>query len=157
MLPKWICIILFTLKLSVCPAQPQEKFQFNHFSADHGLSQTHFGPILRDKKGYMWFGTWNGLIKYDGYSFTTFLTDPRNKNSLPDTDVDYLCEDGEGNIWSSAGSLYLSKYNPHKNNFTIYRHGEKNKFSGPSGNVTCLITDRQGQLWIGTDAGVMFL
>jgi len=157
MFPKWICIILFTLKLSVCPAQPQEKFQFNHFSADHGLSQTHFGAILRDKKGYMWFGTWNGLIKYDGYSFTTFLTDPRNKNSLPDTDVDHLCEDGEGNIWSSPeGSPYLSKYNPHKNNFTIYRHDEKNKFSGPQGNITCLTTDKHGQLWIGTDAGVCF-
>lgn len=156
-LSKWVCIILFTLNSSVCPAQTGQKIQFNHFSADHGLSQTRFGPILSDKKGYMWFGTGNGLLKYDGYSFTTFLTDPRNKNSLPDTDVDNLCEDGEENIWSSTNlNPWLSKYNPHTGNFTLYRHDENNKFSGPPGIVTCLITDKQGLLWIGTDAGVCF-
>ncbi len=105
----------------------------------------------------MWFGTYNGLIKYDGYSFTSFLTDPKINNSLPDTDVDNLCEDGEGNIWSSTNlNPWLSKYNPHTGNFTLYRHDEKNKFSGPPGIVTSLITDKRGQLWIGTNAGVCF-
>lgn len=156
-LPKWIFIILFTLNISVCRAQPAEKFHFNHFSANHQLSQTHFGPILQDKKGYLWFGTWNGLLKYDGYSFTNFLPDPGNKNSLPDTDVDILCEDGEGNIWSSANrSPNLSKYNPNKRTFTLYRHDKKSKSSGLPGNVYCLITDKHGLLWIGTDAGLCF-
>jgi len=154
---KWTCIFLFSFLPSICLTQLTKNIQFNHFSADHGLSQTHFGPILQDKKGYMWFGTWNGLLKYDGYSFTTFQTDTRIKNSLPDTDVDNLCEDGEGNIWSSTNNNpWLSKYNPHTGSFTLYKHDKKNKFSGPPGIVTSLITDKRGQLWIGTDAGVCF-
>jgi ligand-binding sensor domain-containing protein/two-component sensor histidine kinase len=150
-------IFLFTLLSSVCAAQATEEFQFNHFSADHGLSQTHFGPILQDKKGYMWFGTWNGLLKYDGYSFTTFLPDPKIKSSLPDTDIDNLCEDGDGNIWSSTESHPgLSKYNPPTGKFTLYPYDKDNNGSGPQGIVTSLITDKQGLLWIGTDAGVCF-
>ena len=97
-LKKWTGSIGFILLAHVCLSQAvQDNIRFNHFSTDQGLSQSQFECILQDSKGYMWFGTYNGLIKYDGYSFTTFQTDPSNKNSLPTNYVNHLCEDGEGN------------------------------------------------------------
>lgn len=131
------------------------KIQFDHFSADHGLSQTVFQSILQDKKGYMWFGTFNGLIKYDGYSFTTFKADPFNKNFISSNYAKFLCEDKEGNIW--VGGDGLSKYDLHTGKFTNWRHDTTNKFSLPSINVNCLTTDKQGTLWVGTgDAGACY-
>ncbi len=111
--------------------------------------------MLQDKKGYLWFGSFTGLIKYDGYSFTTFHPDPFNKNSMPDNEVHLLCEDAKENIWI-AGAAGVSKYDIRSGNFIGYHHDDKNKFSLPSENVNCLIQDAGGKTWIGTDAGLCF-
>ena len=152
---KWVYIFLFALPgfTSFAQSPLPKTIMFNHFSIDHGLSQTRFGSILQDKNGYMWFGSNNGLIKYDGYSFTTFQFDPLNKNSIPTNYANPLCEDAEGNIWI-AGDFGLSKYNVHTAKFTAFRHDSKNKFSLSSDDVSCIVTDKQGRLYIGTDAGV---
>jgi ligand-binding sensor domain-containing protein/two-component sensor histidine kinase len=152
-----IGIVLFIFLPFTCLAQPPNNYQFNHFSIDHSLSQTVFQAILQDKKGYMWFGTRHGLIKYDGYTLTHFEFDPNNKNALPDHDVYRLCEDSAGNLWlSSSNSSLLSKYNQHTGIFTAYRQDDNNKFAAPPGIVTCMVTDKRGQLWIGTEAGLCY-
>src|SRR5436190_23368220 len=152
-LMEWIGVPYFTLLTFICSAQPEKKLQFNHFSDEHGLSQTVFKDILQDRKGYMWFGTQSGLLKYDGYSFTTFLADPFNKNSLSSYS-NILCEDRDGNIW--VGGDGLSKYYPHTAKFTTWRHEDKNKYSLLSDDIRCLITDKQDKLWIATDKGLCF-
>ncbi len=153
----WMCIVVFALTISFCQAQsPSTKtIEFNHFSTDHGLSQNAFTSILQDKKGYLWFGTYTGLIKYDGYSFTSFHPDPFNKNSIPDNEVHLLCEDAKENIWI-VGAAGVSKYDIRSGNFIGYHHDDKNKFSLPSENVSCLTKDMEGKIWIGTDAGLCF-
>ncbi len=149
-----IFFLLAHLIVSNLPAQ--QTILFNHFSAEYGLSQNYFYWILQDRKGYMWFATSNGLIRYDGYSFTTFHHEPGNKNSLPDNYVIRLCEDSKGNIWMLTGDiLKLTKYNPQTGKFTTYRHDEKDNHSLPSNAVNCIVTAENGSLWIGTeDAGL---
>jgi len=149
-------IILTVLVPFFCVGQQiPGNIQFNHFSADHGLSQTVFESILQDSKGYIWFGTLNGLIKYDGYTFTSFAADQSNKNLLASDFVKSLSEDKEGNIW--AGGDGLSKYDLHTGRFTNWSHDTASKYSLPSNNVTCLKTDKQGRLWVGTgDAGLCY-
>ena len=154
---KWTCISLFTLLSFISPAQNGEKIQFNHFTTDHGLSQTTFTSIFQDSKGYMWFSGYTGLLKFDGHDFTTFNFDPTNKNSLPYNSVDKFCEDSAGNIWMGSKAYpLLSKYNPHTENFTTYRHDDNNKSIGLSGYVNALVTDMQGKVWIATNAGLCF-
>ena len=152
---KIMAIVKFTLLSFFVTAQIPKNIQFKHFSEDNGLSQTVFQSILQDKKGYMWFGTRHGLMKYDGYSFTNFEVDPDNKNKLQDYDIRGICEDSSGNIWLSISSS-LCKYNQHTGIFTGYHNDDHNKFSGPQGAVSCLLTDNRGQLWIGTDTGLCF-
>ena len=150
-------IFLFVMLQLGCSAQEfsNHKIQFSHFSFDRGLPQTYFDPIIQDRKGYMWFGTRNGLIKYDGYVFTTFQYDPLNKNSLPTNFANHLCEDSLNNIWI-AGDYGLTKFDQRKGVFINFLHDKNNKFSIPSDNVSCLSTDRQGTVWIGTDNGLCF-
>ncbi|MEO6168903.1 MAG: two-component regulator propeller domain-containing protein, partial [Chitinophagales bacterium] len=129
--------------------------QFNHFSAEHGLSQTNFRDIIQDKKGYMWFGLWNGLIKFDGYTFTTFQFDTDNKNSLPVNAIKSLCCDDDGNIWMIGDSYGLIEYNVRTEKFIGYQHDEKDKYSISSNAINTIVVDHDGSIWIGTnDAGL---
>jgi len=153
-LMKWIGAPLFTLLTVICCAQSEKKLQFNHFSDEHGLSQTVFRDILQDRKGYMWFGTETGLIKYDGYFFTNFVADPLDKNSLSSNYADFMCEDKAGNIW--VGGDGLSEYDPHTARFTTWRHDVKNRFSLLSDGVNYLIADKQDKLWVATDKGLCY-
>src|SRR5258706_2929218 len=114
--------------------------RFNHFSTDHGLSQTVFHAIVQDKKGYIWFGTNNGLIKFDGYTFTTFQLDPLNNNSIQSIYAGGLSEDSNGNIW--VIDYGIIKYDQHTGNFTTWRHDVKNKFSPPSDNEISALVDK---------------
>ncbi len=145
---------LFTYFIvSSLPAQ--QTIQFNHFSAEHNLSQNHFQSILQDRKGYMWFGTTNGLIKFDGYAFTTFHFESGNKNSLPDNDVLQICEDSNGNIWMVSTVGPLTKYNSQTGNFLTYKHDDKDEYALSSDAVNCIVAGQNGSIWIGTnDAGL---
>jgi len=105
----------------------------------------------------MWFSSFTGLIKFDGYNFTSFNFDLNKKNSLPDKSAVHLCEDSAGNIWVSHDAFsILSKYNPHTENFTVYRSEDNNKCAAPSGYISSLVADKTGRLWVGTDRGLSF-
>jgi ligand-binding sensor domain-containing protein/signal transduction histidine kinase len=153
MLLKWLHFGVFALYQLSCAAQSSYKtLVFNHFSEEKGLPQNSFNCVLQDKKGFMWFGTYNALIKYDGYSFTNFQFDPLDKNSFPDNEVISLCEDAKGNIWI-AGPAGISKYDTHLEKFISYTDNKKTVLPA-YGN--CMITDKAGKLWIGTDEGLYF-
>ena len=152
---KCLCIFIIGLQPVCCIAQSPTAIKFNHFSAAHGLSQSYFPSILQDKKGYMWFASSNGLVKYDGYTLTSFQTDPNSKNSILTNNTNHLCEDGKENIWIACDNG-LSRYNTHTGNFTSYINNAKNGYSLLSNNVSCLLSDKQGKVWIGTDAGLCF-
>ncbi|MEX6689551.1 two-component regulator propeller domain-containing protein [Danxiaibacter flavus] len=150
---KAAAVLFWGIAPSPCLAQPAlNNIRFNHFSQDHMLSQTIFTSILQDKKGYMWFGAYNGLIKFDGYAFTSFRYDPYNKNTLPLNDVTSLCEDSNRSIWMT-GNKGLCKYNTQTEKFTFY---DQNKIAPTPANGNCLAVDKNGRVWIGTNTGVYF-
>ena len=72
--------------------------RFDHLGTADGLSQSNVKCILQDKRGFMWFGTRDGLNKYDGYKFTVYKNDPSNTNSLSNDYIGDIIEDAEGNI-----------------------------------------------------------
>ncbi len=55
---------------------------FKHLTPKDGLSQSRVNCILQDKQGFMWFGTWDGLNKYDGYTFTIYRNAPSDSTSI---------------------------------------------------------------------------
>lgn len=79
---------------------PSLSYRVNHLSVENGLSQSQVNCILQDKAGYIWFGTDDGLNRYDGISFTVFQPDPTDPNSsLAHNIISDLHEDHWGNLW----------------------------------------------------------
>jgi ligand-binding sensor domain-containing protein len=67
-----------------------------HILSEDGLSQNTVHSILQDSKGFMWFATEDGLNKYDGYNFTVYKNNPRDKNSISDNFIWTIFEDKKG-------------------------------------------------------------
>src|SRR5215813_7475575 len=72
---------------------------FRHITSAQGLSQNHVYAILRDHEVFMWFGTQDGLNKYDGYKITVYKNDANDPGSLGNDFINTIFEDREGNLW----------------------------------------------------------
>jgi len=90
-----ICILLAFIFVG----RAQEITQFSHYSVDDGLSENNVMCMLQDRKGIMWFGTYDGLNKYDGYTFRNFKGDHNQQYRLINYRIDRIKEDKQGFIW----------------------------------------------------------
>lgn len=115
-----------------------------------GLSQNWIYDIHQDSYGYMWFGTWEGLNKYDGYHFTIYNVE----NGLSDHVIHCILEDNEGQLWLGTGNG-LNRYDRKTQQFTQYTSlpGDTNNLFYK--RVLSLIQTRDGSIWLGTGAGLI--
>ncbi|MGH7450322.1 MAG: two-component regulator propeller domain-containing protein [bacterium] len=141
-----------------------QTINFERISIEQGLSQSSIQCILQDRKGFMWFGTADGLNKYDGYRFTVYKNNPDNPNSLSDNWVSSIYEDPDevGRVlWIGTGNQGLNKLvlskaegsDREKEKFTPYKNNSDNPNSLSDNVVTSIYEDRSGVLWIGTWGG----
>ncbi len=105
----------------------------------------------------MWFGTQDGLNKYNGYKITVYKHRNNNNKSLPANYIATICEDADGNLWVGTRLGGLSKYDPKLDCFTNYKHTDSDNTSLSNNNVNYIYLDQQRRLWIGTDNGLNLL
>jgi ligand-binding sensor domain-containing protein/signal transduction histidine kinase len=93
--------LLFAITLlygsGIYAREPQ--IEFRHLKVKDGLSQSWVKSICQDRQGFMWFGTNEGLNKYDGYNFTVYKNNPEDKNSISNNGIESIYEDKNGNLW----------------------------------------------------------
>lgn len=128
--------------------------RFKHIAQDQGLSQNSVFAIMQDSKGFMWFGTQDGLNRYDGYSFKIFRPEPGNPGGLNDNDISCLCEDREGVIWIGTPGSGINRFDRRTGTFSRYRHRPGDPTSVDSDNITRILEDSRGNLWVGTVMGL---
>lgn len=150
------CAAALALLLAVAPAHAAGKpIRFDHLSLEQGLSQSAVLCIFQDKRGFMWFGTEDGLNRYDGYGFTVYRHDPSDPRSLPSDVVWAIDEDAAGDLWIGTEGGGIARWDRKANSFTRFRHEASQPASLASDAVRALHVDRTGALWIGTrDAGL---
>ena len=96
---KFLVLIVFSFSLTPSNIFSQSTdLIFEQIFLDQGLSQSIVKCILQDEKGFMYFGTEDGLNRYDGYKFTVIRNDPENLNSISYNDINTIFEDHLGNI-----------------------------------------------------------
>jgi ligand-binding sensor domain-containing protein/signal transduction histidine kinase len=149
-----IIILGFLLSIEV-EAQGVDK-RFNHITIEDGLSQSSVRAILQDSKGFMWFGTEDGLNRYDGHDFTVFKTVAGNPNSLSDNNINTLFEDSKQRIWIGTQSGGLTLYDWKKNQFTNYTviDDQEHRQQLSSNTIWAITEDHEGLIWVGTSSGL---
>src|SRR5450432_3653563 len=92
----FFCFFLLATGLSAIAQK--KNIQFEYLGTNQGLSQSNVVCILQDSRGFMWFGTRDGLNKYDGYKFTIYKFEVANENSLSQSTIQAITEDSDGNL-----------------------------------------------------------
>src|ERR1700750_2716207 len=103
------CCLLFLAARAFCQ---QTEYIVTHYDETSGLESNIINAMLQDAHGYLWFGTADGLCRYDGYNFKTFRKKEGDANSLPGNFVYQLAEDKDGKIWIGFLKDGLSCYDP---------------------------------------------
>ena len=92
-----ICILLLTFRTLFGWSQPGHHFTV--FTSKDGLQVKNVMDILQDRRGMMWFATWDGLYQFDGYTFRNFKSVPGDRSALKGNRFDKIMEDSLGSIW----------------------------------------------------------
>jgi ligand-binding sensor domain-containing protein/signal transduction histidine kinase len=136
---------------------PGQTFRFEHLGLEEGLSQSTVMAILQDKQGFLWFGTEDGLNRYDGYTFKVFRPDPDDLYSISDRWINSLYEDRDGHLWIGTQLGGLNRYDAQTGHFMHFRHDPSDPASLASNAVHALFQAPDGNLWVGTDDGLDWL
>jgi signal transduction histidine kinase/ligand-binding sensor domain-containing protein len=118
-----------------------------------GLLFLSVSSIVKDQKGFMWFGTNKGLNRWDGYKYKYFLSDKNDSTTISSNKVQALLVDSHGYMWVATPNG-LNRFNPETETFTRYTNNPKDTKSISSNSINCFDEDQDGNLWIGTDNGI---
>jgi signal transduction histidine kinase/ligand-binding sensor domain-containing protein/DNA-binding response OmpR family regulator len=146
-----LCLLILCLPLCSFP-QPVT-IKFSHLSTNNGLSQSNVTCILQDRAGFLWFGTQNGLNRWDGYQFTVYRNDPKDSTSLSNNYIKSLAEDAQGNIWIGTWGGGINRLNQYRYSFSHFGHDPHQPNSLSDNFVNCVRLDQAGHLWVGTESG----
>ena len=151
---RWSFILGILLILGNSARGQDNNIQFDRLNLEQGLSQGTVYSILQDRTGFMWFGTQDGLNKFDGYTFTTYRVNQGDPTSLSDNYTQELYEDQKGNIWVGTLSGGLNRFDRDSETFAVFRHQAENDHSISSDKVVAILEDHNGNLWAGTPDGL---
>src|SRR6185295_8988810 len=140
-----IFLLSLILLFNIAKAQ-QEGLNFINYKNKDGLSSGNVRAMLKDRHGFMWFGTDDGLNRFDGVNFTVYKHDASDSTTIGGDNISSLYEDPSGNLWIGTNQS-LSLYNRSTDKFSSYT------FMGGCA-VRTICTDHSGNLWVGAYSGL---
>lgn len=146
--------ILLSLFLAVTQAAlSQQEINFTAITIKEGLSSNTVTSVLRDRYGFMWFGTEDGLNKFDGTNFKVYRYKPNDPSKLQTNEILSLHEDRSGNLWIATSGGSLSLYDRKKDAFISIPAGEQPGVI-PNNVIMDVCTDFEGKVWVAHYSGV---
>ncbi|HMW32047.1 MAG TPA: two-component regulator propeller domain-containing protein [bacterium] len=146
---------LFFIGTTFLFSQSRE-FEFKRLTVENGLSQSNVYAIVQDYRGFIWFGTQDGLNRYDGYQFSVFKHDIDDSNSISMNWINTIYEDKHRVLWVGTQGGGLSRMNQtteHFRNFTA----DGQAGSLPSNDVYAILEDHIGNFMIATGRGIVYM
>ena len=142
----YLCACLTCAALGLDPHKPISQYVHRVWHSDDGLPQNSAQAILQTNDGYIWIGTQEGLVRFNGIEFKVF--NKNNTDAIRHNDVRVLYQDRDGALWIGTFGGGLVRYRDGQ--FTNYT--TQNGLSNNS--ISCILQDRQGNLWVGTYNGL---
>ena len=152
------CLLLAFIGF-VLPVQGQSTFskdnyQFELFELPGGILANNVQCMAQDSNGYLWFGTQNGLIKYDGSRFFSYYHEPNDSNSLGSNYVECIHIDKKDVLWIGSYDDGLTRFDPIANTYKRFKPNPENPIGLGDKSINTIIEDASGYLWIGTHNGI---
>ena len=129
-----------------------QSFLFEHYSQETGLSQGT-GYAIAQHDDFRWFGTQEGLNRFDGYGFKIFRAE--GKNTLNSSFVQALCPDSKGRFWIGTGGG-VNLYNKQTETFERFSTIYKAKHLVDSVSIKKIFEDSKHNIWIMTEEKGLF-
>lgn len=133
-----------------------KRSSIKRFEKDPELSQTIVLYTYQDSLGFLWFGTYDGLYRYDGYETRKFKYNHLDPNSISNNVVSSLVADKYGFFWIATHEG-LNRFDPRTEKFIHFFHEEKDNASLICNFINALLLDANGFLWVGTVNGLSIL
>lgn len=132
----------------------QSQIRFERLNIEDGLSQSTVFCIHQDSKGFMWFGTSDGLNKYDGYKFVIYKSDPEKPNSISSNYINCIFEDSRKRLWIGTRDGGLNLYEPKTETFKHFAHDDERKSSLANNTIYQIYETHDSALWLASNGGL---
>lgn len=119
-----------------------------------GLSQGMINCIYQDHFGFMWFGTLDGLNRYDGYHFTVYRYDANDQNSISGNWISSIFEDSRGRLWVGTALNGLNVFDRETEKFIRFQNDNKQPNTISGNGILSIQEDKFGSVWVGTSHGL---
>lgn len=128
---------------------------FTRLAGEDGLPGSAITGITQDAAGFLWFGTDDGLARYDGCTFRVYRPDPRDPGSISHPQISALYRDRAGNLWVGTIGGGLNRVVAQTGTFQQYQHEADDAASLSDNHVIALHEDDAGRLWVATADGTL--
>jgi signal transduction histidine kinase/ligand-binding sensor domain-containing protein/DNA-binding response OmpR family regulator len=149
-LPALFLYSIFISVLSFAQNSTSQNLKFKHLTIDDGLSQNAVFSIIQDKMGFMWFGTKDGLNRYDGYNFVVYQHNPFDSTTVADNFISTLFEDSRGYIWIGTLDAGVSIYDRISDQFMRIKLQATDTLLRNRYEIMAISEDEEGNIWVGT-------
>ncbi|KAB1153697.1 hybrid sensor histidine kinase/response regulator transcription factor [Flavobacterium luteum] len=147
-------ILIFLLPyFGFIPCFSQSQTIFKKINQTNGLSNDRVNSIVKEKNGFVWIATKNGLNRYDGNKIKIYN---KQNSALSSNDISSLLIDRRGKIWVATFGGGLNVYNPVNDKFITYKNILNDNKSISTNELNTLFEDSNGTIWLGTKNGISF-
>ena len=154
---QWICrtflLGLFTIIEATYAYGQSSSAIFQHLSTNQGLPNFYTTATVQDKLGFIWIGTFSGLVRYDGYRLKTFTHEQGNSSSLSSNYIRTVFTTRNSTIWVGT-ALGLNRFDSQTGQFERFYF---TKWGDLCNNIRFIAEDTQGFIWVGTSGGLFML
>ena len=127
--------------------------RFRMTGADEGLPNTTVTALARDRQGYLWVATWDGLARYDGVGFRVWRHDPKDPASLPGNLLQAMYVDARDRVWVASENGGVSVMDAGRDGFRHYRQADQPEMASDD---VFAIAGREAEVWLGTYGGGLY-
>ncbi|MFL5745914.1 MAG: two-component regulator propeller domain-containing protein, partial [Niastella sp.] len=125
----------------------QPKYKIEHYATEQGLSHRRVNCMMKDQEGFMWFGTWDGINRFDGHAFVSFKSSPEEKYQLGNSRIAKIVEDQSGHLWIQAYDYQIYRFDKKTEQFlplsTLLNPNHKIEFNN-------ILQAADGWVWLQT-------
>ena len=146
-------LLILSVFISNYSFAQNDEFYFEQLSVKDGLSHSNVYTIIQDHLGFLWFGTQDGLNKYDGYKFTIYRHEPNNPNSITTGNFGKIFQDSSKIFWFGTFGGGIDVYDPKTNMIKNYSNNPQDLSSLSNNQITFIFRDSFNEIWIGTASG----